>query len=273
MNEPEIVERENDFMIRTLGMIAKNGTVMREQILGLTLAAIFFWISLGLGVNHSDSRYWIESTWSILRLEWGYIALFSILAGVKAHDLIWKEHRFIALLAILWVAAVCLSAWLSPFARIGNPLVAMRLAETFTHALFFLSLWGSFTLFHIRAKWIYIAIIAGTLLSLSGIIYLEHFQKNLMTHGDIVLTRSALFPVNTLIRRIGYQLEVAVILLLAFWSTKFRYIVMVLILTFITYMVCLGGRASLLGTFTALGIWFYLNRQQVHLSVKQILLS
>jgi len=233
------------------------------RVLSLALAGIFFWISLGVGTNLSDTRYWVESTWSILYLEWGYLLLFVLLSGMKPFLFIWKEYRFIVILSILWGSTVLLSVFLSPWYNWENPLVLMRLMETFTHAFFFFSIWGSLRFFAIKTEWVYLAIITATMIVLGWFVFFSWVHPVLAGSGDIAFVRSNAIPINTLIRRVGYQVEVAALILLPLLSkTNYKRYVLVLLLLFLGFLLWLGVRASILGVIVAAGVWGYLNRQK-----------
>jgi hypothetical protein len=97
----------------------------------------------------------------------------------------------------------------------------MRLGETFTHIFFFISIWGSLRFFTVKTEWIYFTIILATLLSLVWVALFGYLHPELSRLDDTVLIRSDEIAVNTLIRRVGYQVEVALLSLLPFLTTKY----------------------------------------------------
>jgi len=237
------------------------GTPQIGLFLSGLAAIVFFGITLGLGPNHSDLRYWIESSRSILSLEWVYIFVYLILDGKSLIILLGKKYSQYVKLMFLWSVIVFLSTFMSPFYRPNNPLVMIRLSETFTHILFFIALWGSIKRYPIRLRYIYLAIISASAISAGYIIYLGISSPELLTHGNTVLTRSDQVPINTLVRRLGYQFEVSIVLLLVFFSHKSMQIVIFLLATFVSLLICLGGRASILGTLLATFIYVYLQKK------------
>ena len=237
----------------------------QSLFLTLLLSAILFWIGLGVGDNISDFHFWIQSTWTAITLEWIFILVY-IFVSRKLPPLykLWKEHRFVTLISILWLFTVLLSYFTAPHYSWQNPLAYMRLAETITHFLFFLFLWDFFSRYTVNYHMIFSAIILSTLVVMAYFGYIHFAFPDLEAEKHVFSMRSDQLVLNTHLHRIGYQVEATIALATALlFSKKQKIIAFLLIGTLFIFLTWLGGRAAILGSIVTLLIAFFYLRKTV----------
>jgi len=228
-------------------------------VLTLLLSAILFWIGLGVGDNMSDFKFWIDSTWSTIKLEWFFIVIYiGFRRRLPPFHYLWAQHKFITLVAILWLATVSLSYITSPYYSWQNSLAAMRYMETVSHFIFFLFLWDFFTHYSVNYRMIFTAIILSTLVIIGYFIYI-HFTFPYLEADDLVFSmRSEQLVFNTHLHRIGYQVEATIAFTTAFlFSRKQNYLAFILIGVLFVFLLWLGGRAAILGSMLTIIICLF----------------
>ena len=237
----------------------------KSIFLTLLLSAILFWIGLGVGDNMSDSRFWVQSTWISIKLEWFFILLY-VIANQKFLSLktLWKNYSFITLVASLWMSTVLLSYFTTSLYSWQNPLALMRLIETLTHFLFFLALWDFFTRYSVNYRMIFTAIILSTLIVMAYFIYIHFAFPGLEAEKHVFSMRSDQLVLNTHLHRIGYQVEAAIAFSTVFlFSKNYKYSALALIGILFVFLLWLGGRAAILGTLLTLLICLWYFRKQI----------
>jgi O-antigen ligase len=230
----------------------------RDGILSVALALVLFLAGLGLSSTQSDFRFWYRHSWEVVGLEWSFILFYFMVTHRPAE--LWKEillhHRKAATLGGLWVAVVLASYLSSPYYGYDNPLALMRLAETFSHPLFFVVLWDFFS--HYRPRYLWICM--GVLLPALGVTVLFFlgilFDKPGGGIWNIPMLHWGELHVNDNVRRIGYQLETAIVMASCLFPKKnLRIQLLLFIVPVSAFLFWLGGRASILGAL--IGIAFY----------------
>lgn len=250
------------------------GTVrQKSHALNVLLGLLLFWTGLGIGGNISDVRYWVDSTWTSLYLEWAFMLLYIVIAR-KLPDIkgVWRHHRLAVDLVLIWAVWVLMAYLLSPYYSWQNPLAVMRLAETYTHMLFFFVLWECFRKFDINYSVLFGALIASTVTVMGYFIYIRYAYPQLQADSHVFSIRSESLLLNTHVHRIGYQVETALMLLTAFLIVKkARVSAAILTIALLIFLIWLGGRAAVLGTAVAGSVFLYSIRREV--SVKVYLLA
>jgi len=240
-------------------------------ILTLLLSAILFWIGLGVGDNMSDSHFWIHSTWMAIKLEWLFIIVYiGLNRKLPSLHYLWSKHKFVTLIAILWLASVSLSYITAPYYSWQNPLALMRYIETVSHFIFFLFLWDFFTHYSVNYRMLFSAIILSTLVVMGYFIYIHFAFPHLEADKHVFSMRSKQLILNTHLHRIGYQVEAAIAFATAFlFSKKQSYLSFILIGILFVFLLWLGGRAAILGsTITLLTCFFYFGK---NISIKTLI--
>ena len=232
----------------------------KSLFLTLLLSTILFWIGLGVGDNMSDSSFWIQSTWTSIKLEWLFILLYVItLQKLPPINLLWRNYRFITIVAILWMTTVFLSYFTTSLYSWQNPLAFMRVIETVTHFLFFLAILSFFRHYKVNYHIIFSAVILSSLIVMSYFVYIYFAFPGLEADRHVFSIRSDKLILNTHIHRIGYQIEVTIALAVAFlFSKKYHFQTIIIMGVLFIFLLWLGGRASILGITVAL-ITFFLH--------------
>ena len=232
---------------------------MESNILSATLALVLFFTGLGLSRSSSDFQFWYRSTWQILALEWLFILFyFTLTRRISPLFMeILHAHRQTAFLVGLWAMSLLTSYVFSPVYSHGNLLVLMRLAETFTHLIFFVVLWDFFSRYRANFTLIFLGA------AMPSLLMLLFLGTGLLGGGHgigiwgLPLPHWGTLHLNDNIRRIGYQLVVAMVLFFYFLSSKkFRRLCSILIGLMGISLLWLGGRAAILGILSA--VFFYI---------------
>lgn len=245
----------------------------KNTLFTFLLCLFMLWIGLAIGDNMSDMRYWIDSTWMTIKLEWVFIFTYFLLTPVKRtiEDLTGK-YRFISTISMMWIATLSVSYLLSPYYSLQNPLALMRLIETITHFLFFITLWDLFRRYRVDFRMVYGTIIFSTLIVLCYFIYIHFAFPGLKADAHVFSIRSEQLVLNTHLHRIGYQVEAAIVLTAAFiFALRYRYAAFLSLGSLGLFLLWLGGRAAILGTVVALSFYLYLYRKKI--SVKMFAVS
>jgi len=249
--------------IRNSTLRSREGT---GKILTIVLASMLFWIGLGVGTSTNDTRYWVESTWMVIWLEWGYIGLYLLLTRHFPFKELWKHHRTVALVATAWALTVLISYLITPYYGTWNILARMRLVETYSHVLFFLFLWDTFSRYPVNYRALFLAVIASTLVVGAYFLYIHIAYSNLHAVDGVFSIPSKDFILNTHLHRVGYQVMVSIVLLLPFLDVKRvagRVLAWVTMFILWYFLIWLGGRAAILASTIALLGWIYTQRERI----------
>ena len=231
------------------------------RFLGLAwiLAGIIFLVGLGIGNMDSDYRYWVQTSWSVTAAEWVFILVY-ILFGRSLHSLagrVARSSRLVMQVSMLWMLVVLVSYFLSDYYSAGNLLALTRLIETMTHFLFFVVVWDFASEFPSVRRYALWSIVATVLVST---LYYLFAMLDQPYGGGLHLAGYAWHHVglNGNIRRVGYEIEVALVLLLALAGsspTRYRVFGWALCAGWLSFLIVLGGRASLLGVLVAMALY------------------
>ena len=234
-------------------------------ILTLLLSAVLFWIGLGVGDNMSDFRFWINSTWSTVKLEWVFIVVYiGLNKKFPSFSDLWKNHKFITITSILWIISISLSYFTSTYYSWQNPLAAMRYIETVSHFFFFLFLLDFFNQYQPSYRLLFSSIVFSTLIVMGYFIYIHFAFPNLEAEEHVFSMRSDKLLLNTHLHRVGYQVEATIAFATALLFTKkWKFFAVILIGIFFLFLLWLGGRAATLGTFLIFIILFWHFRKQI----------
>ena len=240
-------------------------TTKQSLFLTFVLSAILFWIGLGAGDNMSDFHFWIHSTWTAITLEWLFILVYIFVnRRVPPLSKLWKEHKFVTLISILWLFTVLLSYFTAPHYSWQNPLAYMRLAETITHFLFFLFLWDFFSHYTVNYRMIFSSIIFSTLVVMAYFGYIHFAFPDLEAEKHVFSMRSEILVLNTHLHRIGYQVEATIAFATAFlFIRKQNFLAFFLVGVLFIFLLWLGGRAAILGSIVTLLVCFFWFRKSI----------
>lgn len=254
-DNPIVLQKQEDF---------------RSGFYTLLLALLLFWQGLGVGNNMSDTLFWVNGTWTSISLEWLFIIVYGLTARRASALLnLWEQERFIVAVALLWLVCVFFSYGLSPYYSLQNPLAFMRLAETVTHFLFFLMVWDCIRTYRVNVRVLYAALVLSTLLVMIYFIYIHLAYADQHADQNVFSIRSESLWLNTHLHRIGYQTEAAIIILMALMvNQQERRFAIPIFFMLMIFLIWLGGRAALLGTFAAFLVYAVAYRR--HYSLKWI---
>jgi O-antigen ligase len=239
----------------------------KSFFLTLVLSAILFWLGLGVGDNMSDSNYWIQSTWTSIKLEWLFILTYMVMCQkLPTLKVLWGNYRFVTIVAILWLTTVILSYFISSHYNWQNSLATMRLIETITHFIFFLVIRDFFVRYSVDYRIIFSAVILSTLVVMGYFVYIHFAFPNLEADQHAFSMRSDELILNTHLHRIGYQVEATIAFSVAFIFFKKQInIAFFLMGTLFLFLLWLGGRAAILGSIVTLLVCFFWFRQNISL--------
>lgn len=231
---------------------------------GLTwsLAAVLFWIGLGVGTNVSDARYWVDSTWCSVYLELGWIFLYVLLKRDKLYSAFiesWHRHSYLKLL-VLWMLVVVTSYTTTSLYSFSNPLAWMRLVETFTHVMMFVMLVVFFKYDRPNPAFLFVPIIVSAICVLLYFIYININYPDLEAERHVFSIRSNQLWLNTHVHRVGYWIEAALVLMgafMVFTKPLQRFFAIVIAAMLFLFLVWLGGRAALFGAVIGLMGYFF----------------
>ena len=244
-----------------VGRLHHDDNAKQRTLFTALLAMMIFIEGIGLGPAENDLRYWYSVSRYTFWMEIGFVALYLLIRSPRALFLrYWRRHRRVVLVSILWFLTVLLAYLLSDFYAPGNPLATMRLKETVGHFLFFVTLYDALSHYRIDGRLLIISLIASTLF------VAFYFIAVLLVSGFSDTGWLPEFPVaghwaiNGNIRRVGYQLEAAVLAAIPFLFEKGkRLLAGVIILAMLWLIFWLGGRASVLGVLAGiLSLGFFL---------------
>ena len=244
-----------------VGRLHHDDNAKQRTLFTALLAMMIFIESIGLGPAENDLRYWYSVSRYTFWMEMGFVALYLLIRSPRALFLrYWRRHRRVVLVSILWLLTVLFAYLLSDFYAPGNPLATMRLKETVGHFLFFVTLYDALSHYRIDGRLLIISLIASTLF------VAFYFIAVLLVSGFSDTGWLPEFPVaghwaiNGNIRRVGYQMEAAVLAAIPFLFEKGkRLLAGVIILAMLWLIFWLGGRASVLGILAGiLSLGFFL---------------
>jgi O-antigen ligase len=232
----------------------------KSMPLSLSLAFIVFWIGLGIGRGGSDFRFWYDQSRLTVILEWIFMFFYVLLTGriVQMPGELWRKHRFAIMVGMSWIGVVSLSYAFSPYYGWDNSLAVMRISETLSHFLLFLFLRDFFVNYRPDPRRFYLSLIIPAVLLIgyfAASAVLSDFSKDSIHLPSLSWEG---FSINGNIRRIGYQVETAFLLSLAFLpggGCCRRRIFLFLMAIMFVFLVWLGGRASVLGVVSALAAY------------------
>ena len=251
-------------------LISNIGIFQDKSTIWTALLSIFlFWISLGIGENMSDSRYWVTATWQTIKFEWILIIIYiSTEKKLWIFREVWDNHRTNVILTLLWFLSLFVSYLNAPSYSYTNPLALMRLVETISHIAFFMFVWHLFNRYKINYKVLFLSIIVPTLLIIVYFVYIKLVFPELEADRHVFSIRSELLLINTHFHRIGYEVETVIVLTAAFLYMKhLRWLVLIILLIEILFLLWLGGRASILGLVSLIPIMMYLYKKRITLKL------
>ena len=219
-----------------------------KRILQGYLVLFLFVLSLGIGTNLSGYTFWLTQTNNTMVWEWGFILLYLLLLRHRPLFLrVWRDHKTIAYILFLWGVSV-MASYMSAGYSLHNSLASIRLAETYTHLLFFLFLWSYLEESDLDVRPLYLAILFATIIVMAYMIYVHFAFPALKATGGVFTLPSDELILNTHLHRIGYMVEAALGFSVAFiLSGRYRPLFSLLFAILFLFLLWLGGRAALLG--------------------------
>ena len=225
-----------------------------ESKISMLVAIFIFFIGLGIGATDTDLKYWISSTWFATYAEWFIIIILSLINYPHMQfTYLYRNNSLTILLSLLWIVVVLASYLLSPFYSWNNPLALIRLTEILTHFSLFWVLYLTMSHFKINIKLIYFAIILSTFINMLHYILFHYFDAYAQLH----------IPIDVNIRRLGYQAMVTIAFSVGLLFSPLRtdkYIASISIIVMFAFVLCLGGRASMVGILLILIVFLLLLR-------------
>ncbi len=236
---------------------------MKSEVLGRRLswllAAVLFFGELGLTPERSDLRFWYESTWITLFTLFLFVILYLSttrrLAHLARRAAPWRSPM--ALSVWLWISVVTVSFFCSTQVDVENPLVRMRLAEYIVYILFFVVLQDFFSRYRPEFRVIFSGVIAAALVLTLAYFLGRITETEPSGAWGLPMLHFGALSFNDNIRRLGYLLESALVLLL-YWSMvplRNRIFPIVVAAALFLFLLWLEGRASLLGLY-AVGVLY-----------------
>lgn len=200
-------------------------------------------------------------------LEWFFIVIYLLLSRrFLLFYSLWKEHRFITLVGLLWALTVTFSYFSAPYYSWQNTLALMRYAETFSHIFFFIILWDFFKNFTVHYRILFASVILSALVVMGYFIYIHFAFPDLEAEKHVFSMRSKYLLLNTHLHRIGYQVEAAIGFATAFlFAKKEKYIAVMVIGMLFVFLLWLGGRAAILGAFITLLLCLFCFKKNISL--------
>lgn len=245
---------------------------MKSHVLTLLFMAYIFAIGLGIGPNMSDTSYWYKNTWWSLYAGWGVIGAYLLMVrSLPDVTALWREHKREIELLLMWLSLVCISFFLSPYYSWHNALAQMRLLEILTLFILFLCLWDGRQRFHVAPRALFAAVIVSTLVVVAYFIYIAIAFPGLEADERVFSMRAEGLILNTHVHRIGYEVEAALGMLLAFYRGKRRAFVLFIGVVLFLFLFWLGGRAAVLGVLVAAVAAAFAYRRSI--SIRIVLIS
>lgn len=219
----------------------------------------------------SDTSFWYKNTWWSLYSGWAVIgAYFLIVRSLPDFRSLWQKHKLEIELLLMWVSLVCISFFLSPYYSWQNSLAQMRLLEILTLTVLFLLLLDGRHRFNLSAGSLFAAVIVSTLVVAAYFLYIGFAYPGLEADERVFSMRAEGLILNTHVHRIGYEVEAALGMLLAFYFGKGRAAALFAAPVLFVFLLWLGGRAAILGVLVAASVTAFTLRNRINVKAALI---
>ena len=235
-----------------------------------TLALVMIVVaSLGAGPTHNDLHYWYTVSRYTFWMEGGFVLLYCLF--VRSPLVLFENyhsHRaWVVRISSLWILTLLLSWLLSDYYAPDNALALMRLEETLGHFFFFVVLYDAISRHLIDGRRLLVALILSALFVA---LYFVTVLVSIRFSGTDWLPELPVlsdWAINGNIRRIGYEMEAAVLAALPFLILGRKRITAILVMLPMLWLVFwLQGRASILGILAGiLSMGFFVGRKRIFL--------
>ncbi len=236
---------------------ARRESAWQREFFTAILAAMVFVVGLAVGPMNNDLRHWYALSRYTFWMEMGFVLLY-FLFGRSPWAMLseyWRKSRRVVVVSLLWVATVLLSYLSSDYYSPGNILAVMRVEETLGHFLFFVVLLDAVSRYRIDTRWLIGALILSAFLVwvyfFVGLVKVNFSSSGWLPELPIVDG----WAINGNIRRVGYEMEAAVLAtipFLLFGRGRTRIVLGLVTLAMLWLMFWLGGRASMLGVLVGI---------------------
>ncbi|WP_292654646.1 O-antigen ligase family protein [Nitratifractor sp.] len=222
----------------------------QDQLLTLLLTAMIMIVGLAAGPANNDLQYWYTLSRYTFWMETAFIVLYSFLGRSPLRILsdYWRRDARVFGVILLWMITLLLSYLFSDYYTPENILAQMRVEETLGHVLFFAVLLDALSHYRIKVRWL-----IGAVIFSSFLVFLYFFIALVKLHFSTIgwLPEIPLWhgwAINGNIRRIGYEMETAVLATIPFWIIGRRKLFWGFLALMMLWLIFwLGGRASVLG--------------------------